>query len=117
MNDLKEAIEAAATDMSFEHDGINTPGVILIRFLAAHDLEIVQKQPTLGSHAADLRALRGEQDHNTRLREMLRNMIAAPVFWRSKAQAMLKRMTAPHEESATTASVESQNPAPPESES
>lgn len=104
---LMERIDAAAHDMSLEHDGVNTPGETLLIFLAAHELEIVEKQPTLGSHAADLQALRGEQNDNNLLRAMLRNMIASPVIWRSKAQAMLKRMTAPHEEPLISEELES----------
>ena len=93
-------------------------GDTLLKFLAAHELEIVDKHPTLGSHAADLAALRAEQADNRALSAMLRNMIAAPTIWRSEAKTLLAKVVFGRPEHVVNAASDgSPNPAPPEPES
>lgn len=89
---LKERIDQAAYDMSMDCDENGSAGDHLLQFLSAHELDIVEKHPTLGSHAADLAALRGEQEQNRKLQSMLDNMIAAPTIWRRQAKEMLVKM-------------------------
>jgi len=86
MPTLTERIEAAARDMSIDGDKTHSAADVLLEFLSAHDLEIVYTGPDKAVQAAT-----GDE---SAVITMLRNMCAAPVFWRSRAKALLSRIDA-----------------------